>query len=107
MAVIYVKQNDTKPDILATILDDDGDVINLTDATVAFHMNTSVGVSKVESAGKLVVASEGTVKYEWAVGDLDTVGTYTAEFQITFSDASVLTAPNSGYMTIVVIAELN
>lgn len=107
MATVYLKQNDTKPDLQVTVNDDNGVAVDVTSATIAFHMNTSAGVVKVESAGTIVTAASGIIKYVWAVGDLDTVGTYNAEFQITFSDSSILTTPSKGYLTIVVGAELN
>lgn len=107
MSVIYVKQNDTKPDVKAIILDDDDEVISLSGATAKFFMKNSGGTLKVDGTATITDAAAGAVKYEWATGDLDTVGTYTAEFQITFSDTTILTAPSKGYMTIVVSAELN
>lgn len=106
MTTIYVKQNDTKPDIQATIKDDDDVVIDLTGASIKFFMNSNSGTNKVDGTGALVDATNGIVKYVWVTGDLDTIGTYTAEFQITFSDASILTAPSKTYLTIVVVAEL-
>ena len=102
MATVYVKQNDTLPSINATIKDDNSTVIDLTGATVKFFMNDSTGTNKVDGTGELVVAASGTVKYDWVTGDLDTVGIYSAEFQITFIGGTILTAPSSGYITIVV-----
>jgi len=107
MSTIYVKQNDTKPDIKAIILDDDDEIIDLTNATAKFFMCDISGIVKVDGTADVTDATAGEVKYTWVTGDLDTVGTYTAEFQITFADASILTAPSKGYMTIVVSTELN
>lgn len=102
MTTVYVKQNDTKPDIQVTINDDQGTAVDVSGATIKFFMNDSTGTNKVDGTGSIVVAADGTVKYEWGSTDLDTVGVYDAEFQITFSDGSILTAPSSGYITVVV-----
>lgn len=107
MTTIYVKQNDTKPDILATALDYIGDVIPLTGATIKFFMNSQDGTNIVDGTANIVVALDGTMKYVWQTGDLDTVGKYNAEFQITFPDTTILTAPSKGYITIIVVKELN
>lgn len=107
MTTVYVKQNDTKPDLQVTVNDDNGDAIDVSGATIAFHMNDSINTSKVDSAGSIVTAASGIIKYVWQTGDLDTVGIYNAEFQITFSDSSILTTPSNGYLIIVVGAELN
>lgn len=107
MATVYLKQNDTKPDLQVTVNDDNGDAVDVSGATIAFHMNTTAGVSKVDSAGAIVTAESGIIKYVWVAGDLDTIATYNGEFQITFSDSSILTVPSKGYLTLVVGAELN
>ena len=102
MTTVYVKQNDTKPDIQATINDDSGTAVDVSGASIKFFMNDLTGTNKVDGTGAIVTAESGIVKYVWQTGDLDTVGIYNAEFQITFSDSSILTAPSSGYITIVV-----
>ena len=50
----YIKQNDTAPSLKATLKDGDGNVINLTDASVRFHMRTVGGASSVVDAAATV-----------------------------------------------------
>ena len=107
MTIVYLKQYDTKPDLQITVNDDQDAAIDVTSATIAFHMNSSDGTVKVDAAGAIVTAASGIIKYVWATGDLDTVGTYNCEFQITFADTTILTVPSKGYLTVVVGAELN
>ena len=102
MTTVYVKQNDTKPDIQVTINDDQGTAVDVSGASIKFFMNDSTGTNKVDGTGAIVTAASGIIKYVWQTNDLDTVGVYDAEFQITFSDSSILTAPSSGYITVVV-----
>jgi len=50
----YVKQNDTSPAMLATLQDADGNAINLTAASVRFHMRRSaVGRSSLTRRRRL------------------------------------------------------
>jgi hypothetical protein len=84
---ITLKQNDLLPVIVATVTDEDGAAVDLTNASsVAFYLrNQYTGVIKVNgSAGSFVSKPAGTVQYTWASGDTDTIGDYIAEFVITW-----------------------
>ena len=103
----YVKQNDTSPAMLATLQDADGNAINLTGATVRFHMR-AVGSTQVvvDQAATVVTPLEGIVRYNWAADDTDTIGSYQAEFEVTYFDASIETFPNDGYIRVEVIDDI-
>lgn len=104
----YVKQNDTKPAIRATLKDGDGTVINLTDATVRFHMRAIGSSTNTVDAAATVVspATGGVVQYSWAADDTDTIGTYQAEFEVTYGDLSVETFPNTGYIVVEIVDDI-
>jgi hypothetical protein len=98
----YIKQNDTSPKIQATLKDGDGDVINLTDAIVRFHMREIGETTTTTDASATVVspATSGVVQYNWAADDTDTVGSYQAEFEVEYGDGSIETFPNNGYIRV-------
>lgn len=98
----YVKQNDTAPSIRATLKDGDDAVIDLTDATVRFHMRTIGGTTaKIDSAVSIVSpATDGVVQYDWIAADTDTIGSFQAEFEVTYSNGRIETFPNSGYIRV-------
>ena len=99
------KQNDTKP-LEATLKDEDGPV-NLTGATVVFNMWDSVKAVKVSlGAVTTVEPTLGTVKYPFAAIDTDTVGTFRGEFQVTFTDATVVTFPHDSYIAIKIVDDI-
>lgn len=104
----YVKQNDTKPAMRATLKDGDGTVINLTDATVRFHMRVIGATSNTVDAAATVVspATSGVVQYSWDAADTATIGTYQAEFEVTYGDLSVETFPNTGYIVVEIVDDI-
>ena len=103
----YIKQNDTSPSLQATLTDASGTAINLTGASVRLHMK-AVGAFtlKVDEAMTISDATGGVVVYDWQGGDTDTFGTYNIEFEVTYSDSSVETFPNSGSETVIISKEL-
>ena len=105
---VYMKQNDTAPDLQVEILDGDDNAVDVTGATVVFNM-AGGGVPKVAGGSvTLVTAASGVVKYVWQSGDTDTPGVYEGEFQVTFVGGKVETYPNSdaGRLTIIIAKEL-
>lgn len=103
----YVKQNDTSPAMLATLQDADGNAVNVTGATVRFHMR-AVGSATVvvDEAATIVTALDGLVRYDWQAADTDTIGSYQAEFEVTYADATQETFPNDGYIRVEIIDDI-
>lgn len=102
-----IKQNDTSPALQATLQDYAGNAINLLGATVRFHMKSLDGNIKVDQPVTITNALGGVVVYDWQSADTNTVGTYYAEFEVTYSDASIETFPNTGNIAVVITPELN
>jgi len=107
MMAFTIKQNDTSPALQATLKDYAGTVINLVGATVRFHMKDLSGSVIVDAAMTVTNASGGVVRYNWQAANTVTAGTYSAEFEVTYSDLSVETFPNTDNIAIVITPELN
>lgn len=111
MTITNFKQNDRLPDYTATLMQGLGTLdespIDLTAASgVKFLMRrTTTGTVKVNAAATIVVAAAGTVSYAWAAADLDTVGDYYVEWEITYGTRT-LTVPASGYDTVRVVDDI-
>lgn len=102
-----IKQNDTSPSLQATLKDASGTAIALTGASVRFHMKALDGTVKVDAAMAITNASGGVVQYNWQTGDTNTVGSYSVEFEVTYSDSTIETFPNNQNLTISVVRELS
>lgn len=94
----HIKQGDSQPVLQATLQDDDGTVVDLTNvSSVAFRLRERSGTTLVVNGTADVVgpATGGVVKYEWEADDLaDAQGLHYGEFLLTYSDGTVLTVPN-------------
>ncbi len=96
MAGYRHKQGDTTPPLTVT-LQHNTVPINLTGATVRFHMSPAIqGVGSVVNApGVVLDAPAGRVRYMWAVSDVAAAGVHRAEFEVTFADGTVESFPNA------------
>ena len=101
-----LKRNDTSPSISGTCQDADGVAVDITSATVRFHMIDSNDVTVVDSGATIASGAAGTVRYDWLAADTDTAGGFRGEFEVTFSDATIETFPNTGYIPIRIYDDL-
>jgi hypothetical protein len=102
----YIKQHDRLPSLQATLLDGNGQPINLTGATVTFTMVNAAGSVIVNDAAATVVnATAGVVAYAWGVSDTTNSGTFYGEFEVT-SGGLVERFPNDGNITIIITAAI-
>ena len=102
-----IKQNDTVPSIRATLQNGSGDPVDLIDATVRFHMR-AIGSTTVKVDGVVNIINEslGLVQYNWIAADTDSIGSYQAEFEVTYPDGTIETFPNNAYVRIEIIDDI-
>ena len=96
MAEMFIKRNDTKPPLYVTLADG-GVAVDLSTATVKFHMGTIV-----DSDAVVIDGTAGTVRYDWVAADTATAGCFPGEFEVTFADGSIQTFPNDENLTIII-----
>lgn len=103
----YVKQNDTRDPVQATLKDADGKPVDLSDVDeVRFQMGRKGNNTKVDGLGEIVDAANGEVKYEWQEGDTDKAEVFRGEFRVEFADGTRLTFPNNDWIKVVVTEEI-
>lgn len=91
----YIKRGDSAPPIRSQLRDALGAVVNLTNTSVKLVIE-----SVLDADATVTDALEGRVEYQWQPGNTATVGTYKAEWQVTFIDGSIETFPNRGYLSV-------
>lgn len=84
-----------------------GGPLDLTGATARFKMRTSAGTSVIDAVATITDAPGGKMEYAWVSGDTATIGSYRAEFEITYPGPVVLTLPNNSYLPIEIISDLD
>lgn len=92
-----IKQNDTLPKLGAILQDEDKEPVDITGATVRFHMSPyNKDEVLIDEEAEIIDATEGKVAYQWQTGDTETPGRYRGEFEINFLSNGKQTHPNCG-----------
>ncbi|BDI29386.1 hypothetical protein CCAX7_14370 [Capsulimonas corticalis] len=102
-----LKAGDTLPAFIVILKDANG-VINLSGATVQFHMaeKSSKRLIVNEAAQVASDPTTGGVTYNWVSGDTDAPNFYECEFRVTFDDGATLTCPDDGYLPLTITPAL-
>jgi len=97
----FIKQNDTSPALQATLKDGSNSVVNLTGCSVNFHMR-KVGSSavKTDASASISDALNGLVYYQWTAADTDTIGSFEAEFEVTYIGGEIESFPNNRFIEV-------
>ena len=91
MQQVFYVQGSTKPSLQVTLLDQDGNIVDLSSTTVTFSLIDAITGSLVINSGSCTVdASAGTVTYDWSATDLENPGKYIGEFKITYTADSTV-----------------
>lgn len=102
-----IKQSDTSPILEATLTTAAGVAIDLSGASVRFHMRRAGATATVvDAAATVVTAASGIVRYAWQAADTASAGSYVCEFEVTYSDSTIETFPNSGYIRVDVLGDI-
>ena len=101
---LYMKRGDTAPFFRAQVTDN-GTPINLTGTTAKLIIRKPSGVL-INSAVTVEAGTNGWVRRSWGAGDLDEVGNYKLEVEVTWADATKQTFPPDDYEQLVVGSDL-
>lgn len=96
---LYMKAGDTNPPYSASLQDDSGNAIDLSNITQAkIHVRKKdTGELVVDKTMTVTNASAGELEYAWNTGDLSEKGVYEIEVEVEYSDGSKETFPNTDH----------
>jgi hypothetical protein len=81
---------DTAPSVFGLLAFPNGDPVSLSGATVKFQMRLATSRRFTVNDDAVVLSpSAGTVRYDWAEGDLYIPGSYIARWEVTFGDGTI------------------
>lgn len=96
-AVTKMKRGDTSPSFVAKLLNEDGTVFLLTGATVVITLFDKRTRERILNTSATVTgALTGEVTYVWQVGDLNRVGDYDLQLEVTLPTGKIQTFPSDG-----------
>lgn len=99
-----ISKDATLPKIQVKLLDQ-GEVVDLTGATVVFSMEDEAGTLKITGqAGVVEDELNGIVSYTWSAGDTDTTGRFFGQFKIT-DVGDYLIPSNNGEKMVIEISD--
>ena len=99
----YMKRGDTSPGLVKTLLNPDGTAVDLTGAAINIHVFDRNGNSVIDASATIDDAAAGIVSYIFGA---IAAANYNYEFEVTYSDSSIETFPNSGFDLLVVERDL-
>lgn len=101
MSDLVIRQGDTTPAFVQTLLDASGNPLDLTGSSVVFVMRAiTAAAPTVEAAATINDPINGVVEYDWSTADTAVSGIYAAEFHVTDASGGTYTYPNNGYLEI-------
>ncbi len=108
------KVGDTASAVYATLEDDTGTAVDIQAASVRFKMGPLSGgtltvaanATNAQVGAGTVDGSTGNVVYNWATSDLSVADWYRAEWEVTYSNGSIQSFPNAGFMLVAVRDDL-
>jgi len=101
-----IKQGDTYPPLKALLQMDNGEGIKILGATVNLIIVDENDVELLNKSVTIIDGTTGEVEYKWLPSDTATVGEFRGEFEITWTDGSIVTVPNDSYFIINIVKEL-
>jgi hypothetical protein len=106
-STFYISQGATAPAITATLIDQYGNVANLTGASVRFVMTNAFYGNTVNAAATIVNAGAGQVSYSWGTTDTTNPGLFSCQWQVIFSSGAQETYPQGYYNQVSISPALN
>ena len=104
MDTFFIKRGDTSPTLRFALKPA---TIDIDGSAVQFQMRSRSGALVVDAPAVIVAGLPPVVQYTWTAPDTAIAGLYDAEFRITYADGGVETFPNTSFIPIRVMEDVN
>lgn len=109
---LYIKRNDLQPKYYMQVKDGDGNVVDITGATIKTTMlsfaDDSEKFKHTDGTGiALEDAANGKFSYQWQAGETDTAGKYKIEFEINPASGGKFTVPAEDVAVVYIKSDYN
>lgn len=103
----WIREGDTLPAITSTLIDADGKVVDLTNATgVVLELRDSTGAIAQTLTGNIPTPkTDGKVRYTWAAGKTDTPGDYAGHWIVSWSGGDTQSYPTDVPMHVIIASK--
>ena len=104
----WIREGDTLPAIVSTLIDAEGKVVDLTNATaVQLELrDRATGVVAQTLNGDFPLPkTDGKVRYAWASGSTDTADDYAGHWLVTFTGGAIQSYPTDAPITIIIASK--
>jgi hypothetical protein len=101
-----MKVGDTEPTLDDTLLDENLEPVNLGATTIVLHLRGRDGTTEALTPVEILSEPAGQVRYTWPTPQMRAAGVYEAEWQVTWTDGTVISFPNDGYFHIKIVGQL-
>jgi hypothetical protein len=103
-----MKRGDLLPPLIVDLTQADGTPVPVEDAEVVLIVRGVHGTVIVDRAPVIVTATEDAVRatYWWQPGDTDIAGNYRGEIEVRYASGVPVTVPSTGYILLVIEADL-
>jgi len=104
MLKFVIKRGDTSPALRFALLPES---VSLAGASVRFQMRPRGGPTVIDRPADILTAFEpAVVTHLWAPGETDAPGRFEAEFRVTYTDGTVETFPNLGFIEVFITEDV-
>ena len=109
MSTFRLKRGDTSPAIKYQLVDDTGAPVDISGADVRFLVEDHETLLVDDDRnGNVSVPdpTKGIVRYDWQPADTQGAGIFDAEWEVTYSDGTTETFPNTEDITVRIIQDI-
>lgn len=101
-----IKEGDREPPLTATLVDAQGDPLDLSAASGVQFLMRPTGVPTALVSAAATILGTGAVRYLWSATDTGAAGTFEGEFEVLYANGKKQTVPNHTYIPLKILGDI-